>query len=402
MVKNKILMLTSLYPVDNQAILHNTNVCHYFAKEWVKMGYEVRVVFNYHVYPRIFYWLYKLLKPIVNIQTGKAIYDQYTDTRYDYELDGVKISRLPFFKWRPGGKVAARDISKQVDQIKVIIQKEGFSPDFMVGHVLHPSIEILSELKCIYSVPTSITLHGIPNRISMDCLDKMDCVGFRSFAIKNAFEREYGNLNKGFMCFSGIPTAYIRQDVRKWNHGIRNILYVGSLIRRKHPDVLISAANVAFQNDNYRITYVGDGGERAKIDGLANRYGITDRIVMKGQLDRDDILNEYDDADVFVMISENEAFGLVYLEAMARGCIVIASKKEGMDGIIKDGENGFLCEPGDSVELADLFARIIRMSSCELEQISAVAIETVRLMTDRIVAEKYVNVLEGIRRDYYK
>ena len=42
------------------------------------------------------------------------------------------------------------------------------------------------------------------------------------------------------------------------------------------------------------------------------------------------------------MISQGEAFGLVYLEAMARGCITIASRGEGFDGIIKDGINGFL------------------------------------------------------------
>ena len=40
-------------------------------------------------------------------------------------------------------------------------------------------------------------------------------------------------------------------------------------------------------------------------------------------------------ADCFVMVSSREAFGLVYVEAMAKGCIVIATKGQGMDGIIK-------------------------------------------------------------------
>lgn len=393
MEKNKIFMVTSLYPLDNQAVLHNTNVCHYFAKEWVRMGYEVRVVFNYHVYPRIFYWLYKLLKPIVNRQTGKAIYDQYTEMQYDYELDGVKISRLPILKWRPGGKVAARDISKQVDKIEDIFQKEGFFPDFMVGHVLHPSIEILSELKKVYRVPTSITLHGIPTKISKVCLDKMDYVGFRSLAIQNAFENSYGNNRKSFMCYSGIPSSFIRKDSRKWGYGVHHIIYVGSLIRRKHPAALIPAANVAFQNENFRITYVGDGGERSKIDGLAKRYGITDKIVMKGQLNRDDIIKEYDSADVFVMISENEAFGLVYLEAMSRGCIVIASKNEGMDGIIKDGENGFLCKAGDEKELSKLLSSIRDTSPEELSRISDNARMTASGMTDYNMAAQYLEYI---------
>ena len=58
--------------------------------------------------------------------------------------------------------------------------------------------------------------------------------------------------------------------------------------------------------------------------------------------------------DVFIMISKNETFGLVYLEAMAVGCITIASRQEGFDGIIKHGYNGFLCEAGNQEELEKL------------------------------------------------
>ena len=54
------------------------------------------------------------------------------------------------------------------------------------------------------------------------------------------------------------------------------------------------------------------------------------------------------------MISKEETFGLVYLEAMSMGCITIASKNEGMEGIIIDGENGFLCTAGDDDELASI------------------------------------------------
>ena len=46
-----------------------------------------------------------------------------------------------------------------------------------------------------------------------------------------------------------------------------------------------------------------------------------------------------------------KTFGLVYLEAMARGCITVASRDEGFDGIIQDGVNGFLCKSGDETEL---------------------------------------------------
>ena len=95
------------------------------------------------------------------------------------------------------------------------------------------------------------------------------------------------------------------------------------------------------------------------------------------------------------MISKGEAYGLVYLEAMARGCITIASRNEGMDGIIKDGINGFLCNAGDYVELASIIQRINSMSMEERMAISNHAIETAKWLTDENTAKMYIdNVVE--------
>ena len=95
-------------------------------------------------------------------------------------------------------------------------------------------------------------------------------------------------------------------------------------------------------------------------------------------------------SDIFIMISKNETFGLVYLEAMATGCIPIASRDEGFDGIIRDGENGFLCEAGNVEELAKIIDKINLMSSNELQKISQKAIETAKRFTDKEVARRYI------------
>ena len=71
---------------------------------------------------------------------------------------------------------------------------------------------------------------------------------------------------------------------------------------------------------------------------------------MTGRKPREEVILMLDRADCFIMISRDEVFGLVYLEAMARGCIVVASRGEGMTGIIEDGVNGFLCAAGDENE----------------------------------------------------
>ena len=54
-----------------------------------------------------------------------------------------------------------------------------------------------------------------------------------------------------------------------------------------------------------------------------------------------------DDASIFVMPSAPESMGMAYLEAMARGCIVVGAVGWGIDGVVHDGINGFLTSPRD-------------------------------------------------------
>ena len=394
--RNKILMLTTLYPVGNQMILHNTNVCHYFAREWVKMGYEVRVVFNYNVYPWFYYFFYRLFGALISKRTGKAIFAERLKQKHDYEMEGVRISQIPIFKNKPGGLFKKKVLIRQASLIHEVLIQEGFEPAYMVGHVVHPNIELLTLMKQWYDVPTSITLHGVPDKsINLDCLKQMDLIGFRSKAIKVGFETVYGKSYHGFLCYSGIPEYYIREEERKWTHGACHFLYVGSLIIRKHPSALIPAIKKAYGEECFTIDYIGAGGEDKTITSLVKEHSMENLVALKGQLNRSDIIREYDKADVFIMVSENEAFGLVYLEAMARGCIVVASWNEGIDGIIKDGVNGFLCKAGDIDELAEVVMRIKSLSNEQLTMISNAAINTARQMTDKIAAERYINELKN-------
>ena len=65
-------------------------------------------------------------------------------------------------------------------------------------------------------------------------------------------------------------------------------------------------------------------------------------------------------ADFFVMPSYPEGLGIVYLEAMGEGCITIGTKGEGIDGIIRDGENGFLVERDDALAIAEIIETCVK------------------------------------------
>ena len=86
-------------------------------------------------------------------------------------------------------------------------------------------------------------------------------------------------------------------------------------------------------------------------------------------------------------------FGLVYLEAMARGCITVASKNEGMEGIIQDGVNGFLCKAGDVNELVSVIQRINVLPAAEKQRISDKARYTAEELSDYNVAKHYIETV---------
>ena len=114
-----------------------------------------------------------------------------------------------------------------------------------------------------------------------------------------------------------------------------------------------------------------------------------------GRIPRDEIIDFLKQSDVFVMISKGEIFGLVYLEAMALGLIPIGSKNEGIDGVITDEENGFLCKAGDVDELVTIIKKIKRMSPESLKEMSDKAKQTANDYSDENVAKKYLNSLLG-------
>lgn len=396
MEKNKnILLLTSLYPSDDVKIINNTAVCHYFAKEWIKMGYKVRVVFNYNVYPWFYYPIMHLFRKQMSNRFGVAIQDVYIKNHQRYEKEGIIIDRLPIFKKKPGGSFSEGIINKQAEIIKELLAEDSFEPDFVLGHFTHPNLELVVKLKEYYSALGTIALHGPEPRFSKDdavLFTKVDYIGFRSYPTKWSFEKMYGE-KTFFMCPSGVPEQCITKP-RFFTRPVSNFIYVGTFMKRKYPSSLIPAIASVYEKQDYTITYIGDGNDKEQIINKAKVYNCLDNIIFTGRIPREDIFQHLDQSDVFIMISKIETFGLVYLEAMARGCIVVASRNEGLDGIIENGRNGFLCDAGNEKELEQIVRQIKGMTMEQLNMMSTESIKTAKKYTDFNVAKEYIESID--------
>lgn len=390
-----ILVITSLYPCDEIRVTNNTSVCHYFAKEWVKIGYNVRVIFNYNVYPRFFYPFMRLFRKQMSNIFGVSIQDVYVGKHKRYEKDGIPVDLIPIKKARPGAGFSDKVIEQQETAIVSVLEKNGFKPDFVLGHFTHPNLELVIKLKEHFGIKGTIALHGAETGYSetdAKLFNKVDMVGYRSYPTKWAFEKLYGE-KPFFMCPSGVPEEYITQP-RNFIKAVSEFIYVGTFMRRKYASCLVPAIAKSYGEAPYSITFVGDGDDKSQIIKKAKQNQCSDRIRFTGRLSRDEIWQHLDKAEVFIMISKIETFGLVYLEAMARGCIVVASKNEGMDGIIENGVNGFLCEAGNEEELQSIVECIKSLTPEQLCTISEESIRTARKYTDHNVAEDYIKAID--------
>ncbi len=401
-----VLLVSVIYPLptdDNQG----TPVCHYFTREWVKMGYYVRVVHFQNVYPAPFYWLARINRKKIAARTGAVVYKN-RDKGGTYLMDGVPIKRIPLFKPIPHGGYTRRTINKSIKEITDWLEHDGFTPDVIIGHFPNPQIEVVNLLHVCYSQSkTCIVMHGdieIAKKVYGDHLvelcKKIDVWGFRNPAVQRGFEKRVMKVDKAFMCYSGIPEDYITTaNTHHFDNPIPKVLYVGEMIERKYPIEVMTALEKACPNGGYELTYVGDGSLLEKIKEQVNSVAVKGKVNVLGKIPRDNIKAQYDDADIMVMISKWEAYGLVYLEAMSRGCITIASRNEGFDGIIVNGENGFLCKAGDVGELAFIFQRINAMPREEKMAMSQKAIETALSLTDYRAAKRYIEDVINLKNE---
>ncbi len=107
------------------------------------------------------------------------------------------------------------------------------------------------------------------------------------------------------------------------------------------------------------FTIVGEGPEQPRLKRLAQELGIADRVHFKGRMSHRDALQEIGKADIFSLPSWQEAFGVVYLEAMACGKPVIGCRGQGAEDTIRNNLDGLLVKPGDVEDLAEALRQLL-------------------------------------------
>lgn len=398
-----ILLITNIYP-NNDPCYQGTKVCHTFAKEWDAMGFNVRVVHFDSLFPRPYYWVGKLFNERIQAKTGTVAYTKTPRRPTHYSVDTVPVIFVPLCKYVPHKAPSQRQTERAFRYVVNELEKDGFTPDIITAHFVLPQLQFMPFFKKQYPLArTCLVFHGpwglLPQfypKNYKELIPSVDVWGFRSLAFQQSFEKRFGNEKPMFLCHSGIPEKYIEDVNKNFARGVRHFVFVGSLYELKNVDITLRALHKAMDGKEYTFDIVGSGAEDENLHHLVEELGMKDRVVFHGQMKRDDAQNIVRNADCFVMVSSREAFGLVYVEAMAKGCIVVGTKGQGIDGIVRHGENGFLCKARDVDGLAEVIKQISSMSQSTLQQISSRAIATAADLTDRKVAEHYINSIADV------
>lgn len=136
-----------------------------------------------------------------------------------------------------------------------------------------------------------------------------------------------------------------RWDAKEAYKGVDHLIAAMPALLDRFPDVHLIA--------------VGEGTDLPRLQSLAQRSGCMDHIHFLPFIAHDHLPNAYDSCEVFAMPSSGEGFGLVFIEAMARGKPVIGGAHGGTPDVIDDGVDGFLVPHGDVTQLADRLKRLL-------------------------------------------
>jgi len=139
------------------------------------------------------------------------------------------------------------------------------------------------------------------------------------------------------------------------------VLSVGNLIPIKGHALLIRAiAALAPEFPAISLEIIGDGAERAHLEGLVLELKIADRVRFLGRQSRQQVAAAMRRCSVFALPSRYEGLGCVYLEAMSTGRPVIGCRGQGIAEIIQHGTNGFLVGPDNERELTLALGMLLR------------------------------------------
>lgn len=273
-------------------------------------------------------------------------------------VDGVTLYDIRYLSLSGYGEKGF-NIKSAIAAIRPHLKKilKDFSPDVIHAHTLGFDSGIGAWLKEKISRPLVVTTHGGDTNRPMargegDWLCRCCAPADRIVAVSGQLGRTLASCGTDTP-IDVIHNGFILRETEAAEKDPYALIQVGHLIPSKHFDTTIRAfSRLKDQYPAMTLTIVGQGHLRAELEELCKLEGVADRVTFTGQIPNEEVFSRMCRASFFVMASAPEGFGIVYLEAMAAGCLTIGAQGQGIADILQNGENGYLVPVEDDAAIA--------------------------------------------------
>jgi L-malate glycosyltransferase len=251
------------------------------------------------------------------------------------------------------------------------IVKEWGTPDIIHTHVVLPAGWSALKVAKRYGIPIVLTEHSSPFSMHLGTelsrkLVRETLTGVsRLIAISPSLAKQLTDFHPGLqidVIGESVKTDFFvpTTGTSRRNASGKSFFVAARLSEQKGLDHLIKAVHLLKEKgvNSFDLVIGGDGPDRQKLEQLAANLGIAERCRFIGGLNREQVRDEMQKCDVFVLSSLHETFGVVVGEAMACGKPVISTRCGGPEFIVT-GENGVLVNVGDAQALADAMSDFI-------------------------------------------
>lgn len=372
----KILLITDLYPLANSS---EPKTILYFAQEWTNQGHTVDVI-----------------RP--NFLLNTVLRKKKTFETKVFEEENIKIFNVNYitpFLFNIKNKLPNSFSLTDYDVVISHMPSGTIFASKLIGNSKIPFICSVhsSDIEVLTNKPYKIYFAQKLKK----AYQKATLISPRSFVLKEKIESLIPQTkDKTFVAYSGVDEniieeklSFIQKGQDIYNTKKLKIVTVASLIKRKNVDIILKAlAKIDFCDWEYTI--IGSGKKLNNLQNLAIKLGINDRVKFTHSISQNKVFEILKDSNMFILLSEKETFGMAYLEAMAKGNIIISTKNDGIDGIIQNNINGFTCYPNTN-DLIETVKRIIDLPYTNIENICINSYNTILKYTRKNAAENYIN-----------
>lgn len=217
----------------------------------------------------------------------------------------------------------------------------------------------------------------------------------------NIIKNKYSLQEEKITCMSnGIDLKIFKKLKSNWRlHKPIKLLFVGRFSKQKDVPLLIRSFKKLTEKNsgNVKLHIVGDGEEKNKIITLIKKEKLENGIVLHGLKQGKKLHEIYQNSDIFISATNQESFGLTYLEAMASGLPIVTTNIPGVRNVIKNNYNGLLVKPTPE-EIAKAIEKLIKDPNLR-KKLAENGLKEVKKYSWDKIAKQYIQLYKQILKN---